>query len=612
MAIFMKIFTLSKDNRKRIRSIIQTIILAILLVILIRALFHLKTYVPFDKENREGDSFIALSYFGVDREESPTLISTKRLEEHMRILNKNGYVTITQKDIAAFYKEGTPLPEKSLFLMFEDGRKDTAIFSSKIMEKYNYHGTILSYAEKFKEKDPTFLSPKDLENLEGSSYWEFGTNGYRLSYINVFDRYENYLGELNLQEFNRMRKYLGRDYNQYLMDYIRDEDDIPKESHSEMVSRISWDYKEMEEIYRKNLGGLPELYVLMHANTGRFGNHERVSEVNEEWIKKLFTMNFNREGNSRNDKDTNVYDLTRMQPQAYWYPNHLIMRIKADNEEAGVTKDLVFETGDVKRAAHWEVIKGAAEFRDDKIVVTSEPKAKGLLKLRKGEDYKDIVFSTTLTGNILGIQRIYLRTGNTLEESIMVELKDNILSVFDNGKEIYKRDLAEFDGVSYMSQQADLYNSLKTSEELYRRNEGLSYNIEDVKKRIEELEVSGLTNGEDYIPEFQNNTAGSRKLELFLTGDTITIQIDAKKAVSNLAITRLEEGSIYLESAFGEFGYSQRNIADDVYDGVFEEVLIHDGNNRTFYDNRLDGIQLLGKDIKKTWNRIINWFIKTL
>lgn len=608
----MKIFTLSKDNRKRIRSVIQTIVLAMLLFLLIRALFHLKTYTPFAKENREGDSFVALSYFGVDREESSTLISTKRLEEHMKILNKNGYVTITQEDIAAFYKEGTPLPDKSLFLIFEDGRKDTAIFSSKIMEKYNYHGTVLSYAEKFKEKDPTFLSPKDLENLEKSSYWEFGTNGYRLSYINVFDRYENYLGELNLQEFNRMRKYLGRNYNQYLMDYIRDEDDIPKESHSEMVSRISWDYKEMEELYRKHLGGLPELYVLMHANTGRFGNHERVSEVNEEWIKKLFTMNFNREGNSRNDKDTNIYDLTRMQPQAYWYPNHLMMRIKADNEEAGITSDLVFETGDVKRAAHWEVIKGAAEFREDKIVLTSEPKANGILKLRKSEDYKDIVFSTALTGNILGIQRIYLRTGSTLEESVMVELKDNIITVYDNGNVIYERNLAEFDGISYKTKLEDLYNSLKVSEELYKRNESLSYNMEEIKEKIKELEEGSIADGEDYIPEFQNNEEGNRKLELLLTEDTLAIRIDGKEAISNLTITRLEGGSIYLESAFGEFGYSQRNIADDVYDGVFEEILIHDGNNHTFYDNRLDGIQLLGKDIKKTWNRIINWFIKTL
>jgi len=530
----------------------------------------------------------------------------------MKILNKNGYVTITPEDIAAFYKEGTPLPDKSLFLIFEDGRKDTAIFSSKIMEKYNYHGTVLSYAEKFKEKDPTFLSPKDLENLEKSSYWEFGTNGYRLSYINVFDRYENYLGELNLQEFNRMRKYLGRNYNQYLMDYIRDEDDIPKESHSEMVSRISWDYKEMAELYRKHLGGLPELYVLMHANTGRFGNHERVSEVNEEWIKKLFTMNFNREGNSRNDKDTNIYDLTRMQPQAYWYPNHLMMRIKADNEEAGVTSDLVFETGDVKRAAHWEVIKGVAEFREDKIVLTSEPKANGILKLRKSEHYKDIVFSTALTGNILGIQRIYLRTGSTLEESVMVELKDNIITVYDNGNVIYERNLAEFDGISYKTKLEDLYNSLKVSEELYKRNESLSYNMEEVKEKIKELEEGSIADGEDYIPEFQNNEEGNRKLELLLTGDTLAIRIDGKEAISNLTITRLEGGSIYLESAFGEFGYGQRNIADDVYDGVFEEVLIHDGNNHTFYDNRLDGIQLLGKDIKKTWNRIINWFIKTL
>ena len=28
--------------------------------------------------------------------------------------------------------------------------------------------------------------------LNQTSYWETGSNGYRLSYINVFDRFENY------------------------------------------------------------------------------------------------------------------------------------------------------------------------------------------------------------------------------------------------------------------------------------------------------------------------------------------------------------------------------------------------------------------------------------
>ncbi|MFT4107654.1 MAG: glycoside hydrolase [Lacrimispora sp.] len=555
---------------------------------------------------KEDPGFIALSYFGVDRDGTSSLISTKRLEEHMKALESNGYVTISQEDIKEYYSKGTSLPDNALFLMFEDGRRDTAIFSSNIMERYNYLGTVLSYGQKFDEKDSAFLSPKDLKSLEKTGFWEFGTNGYRLSYINVFDRYDNYLGELSLGEFNYMRKYLGRNYNQYLMDYIRDEDGIPKESHSQMEERISSDYELMEHGYTEKLGKLPGLYVLMHANTGRFGNHEMVSKVNEEWIKKLFDMNFNREGNSKNDLQTDIYDLTRMQPQAYWYPNHLLMRMKADTG-----KDMVFENGDKMRMAHWESFSGAAEFRDNAIALTSESKGNGLLKLKESEQYKDIDVSLHVTGNVLGIQRLYLRTGSDLSDSVMVELKNNILSVYDQGSSVYELDLADLDGLVYKTANEDNLESLKAAEYLYDKNEGLSYNIEQVRDEITQKEGSS-PEGEEYVPDFQIGERGDRQLHISLTGDKLSIAVDGKSAVSDLAVTKSGEGAVYLESAFEAFGYSQRNIADDVYDGVFEDIVIRDGNGNPLYDNSLKGYQKLLRETGEVWNRVINWFIRTL
>ncbi len=605
----MKGKRISKDHKKIIRSVIQAIILAAILTVILRAFFTTNTYTPAPMggiTQKDDQGFIALSYFGVDRDGTSSLISTKRLEEHIKALESNGYVTISQKDIQEYYSKGTQLPDNALFLMFEDGRRDTAIFSSKIMEKYNYLGTVLSYGQKFDEKDSAFLSSKDLKSLEKTSFWEFGTNGYRLSYINVFDRYDNYLGELNLKEFNYMRKYLGRNYNQYLMDYIRDEDGIPKESHDQMEERINNDYNLMENGYTKNLGKLPDLYVLMHANTGRFGNHEMVSKVNEEWIKKLFNMNFNREGNSRNDLKTDIYDLTRMQPQAYWYPNHLLMRIKADTG-----KDIVFENGDKKRMAYWESLSGAAQFRKNAIALTSESKGNGLLKLKESGHYKDIDVSLNVTGNVLGIQRLYLRTGNTLSDSVMIELKNNILSAYDHGSSVYELNLAEFDQTVYETVKEDNLNSLKAAQYLYDRNEELTYNIEQVREEIVQTEDSSQEN-QDYVPDFQIGERGARQLHISLSGDKLNIEVDGKSAVSGLSVTKSEEGGVYLESAFEDFGYSQRNIADDVYDGVFEDVVIRDSSENVLYDNSLKGYQkMLGKT-GELWNRVINWFIRTL
>ena len=345
-------FTKKKNRRKFLRVIFEFIILLGLGWLLAMALFTFKHYVPYEERKdvpvSDDRGFVALSYFGVARTGTDTLIAKDRLEEHLAALKLNGYETITQKNIEEYYAQGRALPERALFLTFEDGRRDTAIFTQKILEELNYKGTALTYAEKFELKDTKFLMPRELKDLESNSFWELGTNGYRLAFINCFDRYGNYLGELTPLKHVLVAPYMSRKYNHYLMDYLRDEKDFPKESYDMMQDRISFDYEKLRDVYTKELGYVPGAYILMHSNTGAFGNNREVSAVNEKWITELFKMNFNREGYSWNNRESNIYDLTRMQPQSYWYANHVLMRIKHDQEQP-----IKFVRGKLDEAAKW-------------------------------------------------------------------------------------------------------------------------------------------------------------------------------------------------------------------------------------------------------------------
>lgn len=622
----MKLLKLNKDKKKIIRGTLEAFILLVILIIIIRALFVFSEYKPYDTGDKavvsgEDKGFIAISYLAVDREGSSTMISTKRLEEHLKALYDNGYVTITQEDIKNYYLKGKPLPDKALFLMFEDGRRDTAIFAQKIMEKYNFLGTMLSYADKFGKSDSKFLKPKDLLNLVESSYWELGTNGYRLSYINVFDRYDNYLGELTSDEYSVLHKYLGRNYNQYLMDYIRDENQIPKENYTQMKDRISKDYSLMEEIYGKELGEIPEVYVLMHSNTGSYANNEKVSDINKEWMNRLFAMNFNREGYSLNNKESEIYDLTRMQPQAYWYTNHLLMRI-ADDTGA----DITFADGDLTKKEKWETLSGAAEFKDSEIALTSLSEGKGLLRLKNSENYADINVSLSMTGNKLGSQAVYLRADENLKTYICVKIQNNYLKIEENGKELVSLDLNEFDGIDFQSIKENEQEALDAEYDTYKKGTepfNIKTSMEEQKIPSEE-DVKFIEDGaESYIPAIQINEAGNRKVAISLIGNKITVSIDGKKAAEDLTVKDTQAGSVYVESAWGEYGYSQRNIADDVYDGVFKDLYITGVNlndtktnnwdtNQILYDNRLHGFEKIKSKVKSSWSHVLNWFIKTL
>ncbi len=532
-----------KDKIKLIRSVCEGIILISLLVIIIRSLLSFSEYEPYDQNiisNTTDTGFIAVSYFGVDRNGTDALISTDRLNKHLKALRDNGYVTITQQDILDYYEKGKKLPEKSLFLMFEDGRTDTAIFSQKITEEYNYKSTILTYADKFEKEDSKFLKPNDLKDLEKSTYWELGTNGYRLEYINVFDKDMNFLGRMNSLQFSEAAPNIRRNYNHYLMDFIRDEDNVPIESYEEMKARIDYDYETSTRIYEEELGKKLDLYTLMHSNTGQFGTNNRVSKINEKWIKDLYKMNFNREGYSFNTTENSIYDLTRIQPQAYWPTNHLLMRVAYD---IGKEKEINFVVGDESIAANFKELSGKAEYNNNLITLTCVPNGKGVLKLLNSDDFKDINLKVELKGNILGSQSIVLRANEDNSSSVRFQLTNNVVSIVQK---------------------------LNGNEEILFKKE-----LDSVKK------------------EFDIKDEGDRYINIDVNGDKILLYVDDELMANDIKFDNSlnRPGAVYLESSWDEYGYSQRNIADDVYDGIFKNLIITDSNGKELYSNELKGIK---------------------
>lgn len=609
-----------KNIKKVVRSIAEGVILIVLLVLVIQALFTFDTYEPYDETkiematDEEDTGFIALSYFGVDRNETKTLISTERLQEHIDALSASGYVTITQQDILDYYREGKKLPKKSLFLMFEDGRRDTAIFAQKVTEKYNYISTIMTYAQKFETKDSKFLMPEDLKALEKGTFCELGTNGYRLEYINVYDRYDRFLGNLNTLEYAHVQSFLGREYNHYLMDYIRDEYGIPRESREQMKTRIDFDYDEIERIYTEELGEVPGMYVLMHSNTGMFGENEKVSAVNQARIFDIFDMNFNREGYVLNTQESSLYDLTRTQPQAYWHTNHLLMRIWDDTDQ-----DMAWVDGDTERKSNWEELNGKAEFQDNEIYLTCEPESVGTLRLRDSESYKDVIVNTRLTGNKLGIQSVYVRADENLGNGICVKIENNELYILDGDTLLYQENIDKLTQVEPVSVEEDDMAAQIAEKELEVQ---YATTVQKGKNAAVELAVLNDTDplsvedgAEEYIEDININDPADRQLSIAVKDNLLTVSVDGYYAVQDEEIHTTDAGYVFIQSGWGGEAYSQRNLADDVYDGVFEdfEVTQNTGaeEETVLYDNKMHGFEWFCWKSGKIWKTVINWFIET-
>ena len=573
-------YTAQKNRKKWIRFALQAGFLLLLLGVGTRGWFERPIYTTPSAPIAGDNGFVAISYLGVNRTEGRGRISSEQLKEHLQALHAAGFVAIAPKDIQDYYQKGKLLPERSLFLMFEDARKDTAIFSHESLAALNYKATLFGYAEKIDKQDDRFLSSEDLKRLEESSFWEMGVSGYRLAYINIYDKNGFYRGEMEYPEFMKKRQEIGLAYNHYLMDYLRDKDGIPKEDYNSMKERISRDYRSMRETYREKLGYVPDAYALMHANTGRFGTNDQVSAVNDQWIHTLFKMNFNREGLCLNQKNRSAYDLTRMEPQPHWFVNHLLMRVHDETK-----KEISFVAGDERRYKAWEVLQGALEIKDEAAVLTSSSYSKGLARLKNSDDFEDGSVNVTLQGNFMGLQRFYLRANAAMQQYVSVYILNNVLYVTERiagkEKELLRRELS--------------WKNPSSGGSLVARIGGFF----------------GLAQGfSTALGEVTDRTPSKHQLEFVLENTKLRITVDGNPEES-VSLSSAQGGSILLESAWGDYGAKEPTLRDPVYDGVFEQIVIKNakGKGEVFYDGRLYGLDGARFWLKKEGAALMRLFI---
>lgn len=538
-----------KNKRKMFRTAIQMIILLVLGFILFHAVFDIKQYAEPDKAQwTNQDGFIALSYFGVARNGTSELISKKRLDQQLKALHDQGYVTISQQDVMDYYKLGKPLPPKALFLSFEDGRNDSSLFAQPLLEKYNYKATVLSYANKVGSNESKFLQPKDMLSMMKNGFWELGINGYRLSYINIFDKEGKLIG---VKEENEFKDRANTSYyTHYLMDFIRDENLVPAEHRDEMEARINADYKSMKEIYNKTLGFVPNVYMIMHANIMYNGMNRLVENVNDQNIKAMFGMHFNREGLSLNKSSDSLYNLTRVQPASYWYTNHLLMKISKDTGQK-----VSFIAGDERRSAKWQLISGAAEFTDNRIALTSVPAGSGMLLL-KDIHAADVKLTAELGGHAVGSQSIYVRYDQNTDSFVRVSIEDNSVIV---------------------EQKAP-------------------------GGKVERLLASKLG---DKAAE------RAKQLEVSVSGDQLTVIVDDVQLSLQQISSSIVGGNIALTSK-ASLNNEKDDIYDAVFDNITVTTVKEDGTeHESLYKNGYVGIEGLISRVKNAINASFDWAIDT-
>lgn len=331
------------------------------------------------------------------------------------------------------------------------------------------------------------------------------------------------------------------------------------------------------DVYEDKLGYVPSVYVLMHANTGRFGNNREVSDTNERWICDLFAMNFNREGYCFNQRNSSIYDLTRMQPQPYWPVNHLLMRIKYD-----INQPITFEKGEKRHQEDWENTKGAAEIKEEKYILTTLPEGEVLSRLNSKKDFRDARLHTRLEGNTFGAQKIYFRAADDLSRYDEVSLRNGDLVVTEKSggdeRELYREKIAVILGQKIPSKEEMKREAEVTENEAFARYADSPAEAKEYLARAEYRKQHPAASVEDGAEPDTEMTSfherSSHDIDIAFKDDALTVTVDGKPAVEDLSLGNTQRGGILLGVDWKSDAWSQRNLADDVYDGVFDKFTV--------------------------------------
>jgi peptidoglycan/xylan/chitin deacetylase (PgdA/CDA1 family) len=147
---------------------------------------------------------ILLYHHIADRPFSSRLfVSPATFQSQLNVLKSNGYASISVAQLAKTLKTGSPLPQRSVVITFDDGNEDVYENAFPIMKEFGYIGTVYIIAGRLKTAG--FLNKEQIRELLDAG-WEIGSNGMNQIAINY--HYTSVWGEV-AESRKKLEKTLG-------------------------------------------------------------------------------------------------------------------------------------------------------------------------------------------------------------------------------------------------------------------------------------------------------------------------------------------------------------------------------------------------------------------
>lgn len=181
-------------------------------------------------DNQNG--FYIIMYHHITEDENKTgdyVISTEQLENDFKYLKKNGYKTLSMRELYSIDKYESNLPEKSIMLTFDDGQESFYKYAYPLLKKYNLtavFSVIGKYTEQFSTAEDHNISYShvtwdEIKTMIESGIVEIGNHSYDMHSNNAVERIGVTIkkGE-SLQSYRTAIKYDIDKFNSLFEKYV--------------------------------------------------------------------------------------------------------------------------------------------------------------------------------------------------------------------------------------------------------------------------------------------------------------------------------------------------------------------------------------------------------
>ena len=337
-----------------------------------------------------------LLYHGIVKENpESSQITLENFREQMSALHEEGFTTVTIEDLSEYVKGEKDIPDKSILITFDDGKKESYVNADPVLREYGFNA-VMFLISKYSTRGRTsaafsYMNSSIIKEML-SGRWEIeahAKDSHTYSIIDGDGKTGPFLTS-KLWNANKSRiEYNGEYRSRINNELINAKADL-ENNFSVRINSFAYPYGQ----YGQKITNYPEAKSV-------------IDDLSHENYDHVFYQTFSGEGYSYNFPNTNKFMMKRITVLPEWKARDVLNAIASGREKTLPYNDRF------KRNNGWFTISGDMSLKNSELILANpDPSQKGAAFLDGTLFWKDYFYTV----------KVHYYDGETL--TLMTRMKD--------------------------------------------------------------------------------------------------------------------------------------------------------------------------------------------